>query len=1120
MSTDGETRAPTGDDRADACCSGAGGGHGAECGCDGSSGGPAPARGNGARRPGRLDGRLGPAGGLLEGDDGAGRQDGGPAAPGASPAGPSRRDFLKLLGVTGAGAAAAGCSPPETTDKLIPFLVDPDDTDPGENTAYATLLAEGGPEPLGVHAWVRDGRAIMLEGNDDFPTNRGGISALAQSALQDLYDPDRFRGPRRGDGGGLSEASWEDALSAAGEALSQAENPVLITGATSGTRDRFCAEWAEAVGAERLRWEPLGHEAQRRAHDLAFGRAEIPEYALESADHVVSFGADFQGTWVAPVELSRRFARARDLEDGRHAPLTFVGPRLSLTGTNADDWLPARPGTSGLVALAVARVVAEASSGEEARRARKLLVPYTPERAAEQSDLAADRIRALGEALASAERPVALPPGPAAAGSSDADAHVAVALLNWTMGAVGRTVRFGTGPVRPATATASEMEDLARRIDGGDVDLVLVAGANPAYDVPASTGLPAALEDVTVVSLSPHPDETAVAADWVLPSHHELESWGDAEVRPGQWALGQPVMRPVFDTRQREDALMGVAAAAGVDPADAFGAEAFSDYLREAWREKHGAWGVSEPFGDWWEASLQRGGRWDRAAEPVDVELSGDVADRGFDVPDAPGEGRFDLVVFPTPQLYDGRGANRGWMQEFPDPVTKVVWGSWVELHPETAAPLGLEDGDVVEVRSDAGSVRAPVYLNRGVRPDAAALPLGQGHTAYGRSAEGRGVNPLHLLPSGSGDVRWAPGTVEVVATGETGELVVPQGSDSDLGREIGELMGVEEARRREEEHEIDLGELVEAAWDSDPESPYRWGMTIDLNACNGCGACVTACYAENNLPVVGKERVAQGREMSWLRIERWYEETEGDGPGGDGHGFQTVHQPMLCQHCGDAPCEPVCPVYATYHSPEGLNVQVYNRCVGTRYCSNNCPYKVRRFNWFSYDFPYPLNLQLNPDVTVRDKGVMEKCTFCVQRINRAKVEAKEQGRLVRDGEVETACQSACPTEAIAFGNLKDPNSDVSRIAQGARSYHVLEELNTRPAVTYLEDVTHAEVPETGHGDGHGGDGDGGDHGGGASGHASAGDGGAAAGAGGDAGGTGRGGHVSGRRGDAGGEGA
>jgi molybdopterin-containing oxidoreductase family iron-sulfur binding subunit len=569
--------------------------------------------------------------------------------------------------------------------------------------------------------------------------------------------------------------------------------------------------------------------------------------------------------------------------------------------------------------------------------------------------------------------------------------------------------------------------------------------------------------------------ETAVAADWILPSHHELESWGDAEVRPGVWGLGQPVLSPLFDTRAAEDVLLQAAEAGGLGID--LGAPDFATYLQNAWRERWQASagaeeGAAGGFEAWWRAALQRGGHWSEAAGSAGApDLASGLGEYAFSFAEPGGDGDFDLVVYPTVQFYDGRGANRSWMQELPDPVTKVVWGSWVEIHPETAGPLGLETGDLVEVSSPAGTVTAPAFLYEGIRPDAVAIPIGQGHSAYGRNARDRGVNPLDLL-EGDADARagtlaLAGTRVEVAATGEAGDLVVAQGSDSDLDREIAEMMGVDEARSAMDAHEVDLTQLVEAAWDSDPQSPYRWGMTIDLNACTGCSACVTACYSENNVPVVGEERCAQGREMSWLRIERYFEETaDGD--------FQVAHVPMLCQHCGDAPCEPVCPVYATYHNPEGLNVQVYNRCVGTRYCSNNCPYKVRRFNWFGYEFPYPLNLQLNPDVTVREKGVMEKCSFCVQRINRAKVEAKEEGRLVGDGEVVTACQSACPTEAITFGNLKDPTSRVSQIARGARNYHVLGELNTRPAVNYLKDVTHAEMA---HADEHGGAAAGEEHG-------------------------------------------
>ncbi|MEN8143517.1 MAG: molybdopterin dinucleotide binding domain-containing protein, partial [Gemmatimonadota bacterium] len=566
-----------------------------------------------------------------------------------------------------------------------------------------------------------------------------------------------------------------------------------------------------------------------------------------------------------------------------------------------------------------------------------------------------------------------------------------------------------------------------------------------------------------VISLATHLDETASGAGWILPAHHALEAWGDIEVRSSWRALAQPAMQPLFDTRQAEDILLAMSPEGSETglPGD------FKTFLEDSWRALQPA--GSGPFERWWRGVVQAGGA--QPAQAAD-RLSGQAiaADAAPELREAATNYRFaalspsegtQLVVSPTVQMYDGRGANRSWMQELPDPVTRVVWNSWVEMHPDTAQELGVRTGDVVEVSSASGSVQASVYTYRGIRPDTVSIPLGQGHTAYGRYAAGRGVNALDLLAADvderSGALAFAGTSVEIRATGERSPLAVMQGGDTDLGREIAEIVGVAEARAAIREHHVDLSELVKEAYDSDPKSPYRWGMSVDLNACTGCGACVTACYAENNVPVVGETLCAQGREMSWMQIERFYEETnDGD--------FQTVYQPVMCQQCGDAPCEPVCPVYAAYHTPEGLNGQIYNRCVGTRYCANNCPYKVRRFNWYTYEFPYPLNLQLNPDVTVRETGVMEKCSFCVQRINRAKIEAKREGRLVADGEVVTACMQTCPTHAITFGNLKDPESAVSRKAKSALSYHVLDELNTRPGVTYQPKVTHAEVAAGGHG--------------------------------------------------------
>ncbi|MCL7982232.1 MAG: 4Fe-4S dicluster domain-containing protein [marine benthic group bacterium] len=981
--------------------------------------------------------------------------DGGNGTPGDT----SRRDFLKVLGVAGAGAAAASCGPPDMGDKLIPYLVPPEDIVPGTNVSYATILTEaGGPEPLGIHATVRDGRVIKLEGNPRFP-NRGRLSALAQSALQDLYDPDRIQGPRVRDGNGFTDTDWDAAIAALAGAIVPGRT-VLLTSPQTGSSAEFYAAWADAVGAEWMAWEPLGYEALSSAHEIAFGIPGMPQYEINRADRIVSFGADFLGSWLSPVEFGARFLESRRIEQGRQAKFTVVAPRLSLTGLNADEWMAARPGTEAAVALALAGEVARAKGGEAASRLSGPLAQFTPEAVAERAGIPADKIVRLADDLASAQNPIILPPDVSGQDGATTETHLAVALLNYACGAIGSTVRPGEGPMRGESVSAEQMRGLVGRMESGSIETIIVAGANPVYGVPKSLGFAAAFAGVdNRISLNSHLDETAAACDLLLPSSHELESWGDAEIRPGIWAVAQPVMRPIFDTRQREDLLLASAALGGESP---FEAADWKSWLETSWRasfeaESEGA----TSFEDFWFVMLQAGAV-RRAQSGVDPNptLRAGALERAFQLPE-PIEG-FKLTTYAPAQFYDGRGANRSWMQELPDAVSKAVWNSWVEIHPETAGPLGLETGDLVEIRTSAGSLTAPAFLYEGIHPDAIAIPLGQGHTEFGRTAKSRGVNALDLLDGSvdpqSGALAFSGVAAELTAVGERGRLVILQGNDTDLDREIGEMMQVDDALEKIGGHQVDLRQILETAWDSDPKSPYRWGMAIDLNACTGCGACVTACYAENNIPTVGEDLCNQGREMSWMQIMRYFEETEDDG-------FQTVHVPVLCQQCGDAPCEPVCPVYAAYHTPEGLNAQVYNRCVGTRYCANNCPYKVRRFNWFTYEQPYPLDLQLNPDVTVRQTGVMEKCTFCVQRINRAKLDAKDEGRHVQDGEIQTACMQTCPTQAIVFGNLKDPASAVSRVAKGARAYHMLGELNTRPAITYLAGVSHAPLAHGGHGE-------------------------------------------------------
>jgi molybdopterin-containing oxidoreductase family iron-sulfur binding subunit len=614
----------------------------------------------------------------------------------------------------------------------------------------------------------------------------------------------------------------------------------------------------------------------------------------------------------------------------------------------------------------------------------------------------------------------------------------------------------------------------------GDIDILITHDVNPLFTLPGALEFGAALERVPcVASFSNSLDETTARAHLVLPTHSPLESWGDEEPRVGVRGLRQPVMTGIFDSRDVGDLLLDLGRRLGEDVSSALPAEGFYEYLRDEWRTLSdtdlttGATGpaASEPlssaartpgstpsairppgssFEDFWADALQRGGVWNVVtAQPV--ALGADVAKVSFDTAEisGPSDG---LVLMPYASLhfYDGRGANRPWLQEIPDPVTKAVWSSWAEVHPDTAQSLDVEEGQLVTVESPHGKLDVPVLLNSTLRRDVVAIPIGQGHTEYGRYAAGRGVNPITLIDPVperlSGGVRWLSVKVRVTPRAVRRPVVTLQGSERQFDRDVALAVARDALAAGPTQTETRTEHRSLSPEHSHPE--YRWGMAIDLDACTGCNACVAACYAENNVPVMGSDAVRRGRTMSWLRIERFVESRAEAATAVD-----VRFVPLLCQHCDHAPCETVCPVYATYHTDEGLNAQVYNRCVGTRYCSNNCPYKVRRFNWFQAEFPDPLHLQLNPDVTVRSLGVMEKCTFCVQRIQEGKDRAKDEKRPVRDGEVVPACAQTCPGQAIVFGDLNDPTSRVSVLTNDARGYRMFDGLNTRPAVTYLKKV-------------------------------------------------------------------
>ncbi|NUQ93298.1 MAG: molybdopterin-dependent oxidoreductase, partial [Gemmatimonadaceae bacterium] len=904
----------------------------------------------------------------------------------------NRREFLKVLGAGTAAVATVGCGT-DHVQKLIPYVHHPDETVPGVSTYYATTCRECAAA-CGVVAETRDGRVIKLEGNPEHPLSRGALCARGQAAVQGLYNPDRFRTPMIRKGGKLVAAKWQEAMQLftqkVGEAKSRGQggNVVFVNQHESGSFPGFLDGWLAANGfPAHVSYDAEAQSAVMEANRQSYGVA-WPTYRFSAASLIVSFGADFLDGWGASVPQQLDFADARAKLDG--APrFVYVGPRRSLTGLNADEWVPCKPGTE--------LVVAQALSGA-----------MSPAAAAQQCDVPAEQLTRLAREVASAK------PGLFLAGGNGANAlELAQTVNRMNAGSVGTTVI----PAEPIAGFEGmggfgELYDVVQRLGAGSVSLLMVRGANPAFTMPGFAAAMAKATNTFKVSFSSYPDETAMQADLVLPDNHALESWGDAQATRGTISLQQPAMDPVFDTRATADVL--IQAAQG------------DQNLAARYTQKD--------YRTWLFGRIPGGMAAITAALPSGVMAgtlpNAPAARRAPTRLNAPaGSGDLFLLTYFSPTLGDGRGANKPWLQELPDPVSKICWQSWVEVHPSTAKKLGVTNGDVVEVKTAAGTVRAPVYLFLGVRPDTIAMPLGQGHTEYGRYAKGTGVNAGAIVPSGTDAAGGRVGATmaSLSRTGEVMDLVSTEGSARQHGRGIAQAIvagangtavaatGAEHANevaptgngggdreRGVEQHtehggeesfpgdashaflpglrspvandaQGDLGSQTskdKGMYDPNHWSGMakrRWAMTIDLARCTGCSACVTACYAENNIPTVGAPHqgralapgfpdshwdtrpganIVKGREMSWMRIERYFEGGEGTDTHFDAT-FETRFAPMLCQHCGNAPCEPVCPVYATYHSPDGLNVQVYNRCVGTRYCSNGCPYKVRYFNWF-----------------------------------------------------------------------------------------------------------------------------------------------------------------------------
>ncbi|MEO8623373.1 MAG: molybdopterin-dependent oxidoreductase, partial [bacterium] len=915
--------------------------------------------------------------------------------------GVKRRDFLKVLGTAGATVTTVGCSTDKVA-KLIPYLVHPDQTVSGVSTYYTTTCRECAAS-CGLVAETRDGRTTKLEGNPEHPVNKGALCARGQSALQGLYNPDRLRGPMVKENGAWKAIEWDAALTLVSQKLGEAKsrggaaNAIFLNQHETGSFPSFLDAWLAGFGMKPhlsvdFEADSAVIEANRRTYGVAW-----PKLSFSDAKLIVSFGADFLETWGMSVPQQLDFADARAKIE--NAPrFVYIGPRRSLTGLNADQWIACKPGTE----LAIANALAGKGSIADAAKA---------------SGVAEATLTRLQQELAAAKPALVL------AGSSTSNAldlALAVAAVNQASGAVGTTIRPAEAlSAFDGAARFSDVVAATERMRAGQVPIAFVRGVNPAYNLPAGAKFAEAFGKVPFkVSFSMYPDETTELCDLILPDLHSLESWGDAEAAKGTMSLQQPTMDPVFNgTRATADVLIQLAQK---DPANA------AKYAQKDYR----TWLISRfPGGmNAFTAALQKGVASGSTAARTPLLAAAEVkAPQQLDQT----QGDFFLVTYHSPVLGDGRGANKPWLLELPDPVTKVLWSSWVEIHPETANKLGIERGDFVEVKTASGTVRAPAYLYLGIRTDTIALAIGQGHSAvaklsdhdgkndktipmqwgYGRYARNLGVRAHDLLVSSSdaaGGFALTSTKATLTKTADREILISTEGSARQHGRGIAQAIPLaallaggkgdakvgEEVKAKEGEHEEHVpGEASHAflpglrspvaadaqgqlgATTSDDHGTYkgmyapnhwsgmanrRWAMTIDLARCTGCSACVTACYAENNIPTVGASwqnatiyavakpgfNITRGREMNWLRLERYF---EGADEGQFTEDFEARFVPMLCQHCGNAPCEPVCPVYATYHAPDGLNVQVYNRCVGTRYCSNNCPYKVRYFNWFGY---------------------------------------------------------------------------------------------------------------------------------------------------------------------------
>ena len=986
--------------------------------------------------------------------------------------GSSRRDFLKVMGFSLAAASLAACEAP--IRKAIPYVNKPVDINPSIPNYYASTYSTGG-DYASIVVKTREGRPIKIDGNSLSPINKGKVNAIVEGSILSLYDKERLASPYISG----EKSDWATIDAQVKAKFASAGNVKIVSNTIlSPSTLKAIQIFSDAVGgAELIQYDPISNYGIKKAAETYYGTAVIPSYSFDKAKTIVSFGADFLGTWISPIEFAGQYAKTRKIskehrEMSRHYQFES---NLSMTGANADYRTPIRASQSGLAVLALYNAIAK-KAGATQVSAGAVEITHLDKAA---NDLWVSKGASL-----------------VVSGSNDPNVQVVINAINEMLGANGTTVDFAN-PVHFRKGDDARMNQFVAELKAGQVGGVIFYNCNPVYDFAKGAEIAEGIAKAQVsLATNGTMDETSSLVQMVAPDHHYLESWNDFEPKRGHFSLSQPTISPLFDSRQAQESFL----VWGGSTSNYF------DFLQSVWQnEVYTLVETAGDFQEFWDTTLYNGvlAIDSTAAAPTPI---GDVSAAAAAVAKASTTDNTspELVIYSKVGIGNGIYANNPWLQEMADPITKATWDNYLTVSQKWATENGVtmyeENTGMASITVNGKSLVVPIMIQPGQADGTFGLALGYGRTKAGRVANGVGVNAYELLDASKGFVNFdITAGVEVAVTEDKYKIARTQTHQTFMGREnviqeatLGEYKEDAGAGRYHPEVYKD-GEFIKPSkislWKGHQYSQHHWGLAIDMNSCIGCSACSIACQVENNVAVVGKQEVLNRREMAWIRIDRYY---SSDAPADDLKALEiaadnpeVTFQPMMCQQCNNAPCETVCPVAATTHSSEGLNQMTYNRCIGTRYCANNCPYKVRRFNWFKYhdnkDFA-GVNLAqnddlgkmvLNPDVTVRVRGVMEKCSMCVQRIQAGKLTAKREKRKVQDGEINVACAVACPTDALVFGDMNDANSQVSKLLKiednsisalkevgEERAYHVLEEINVSPNVWYFTKIRNKDKNE------------------------------------------------------------